>query len=75
MTILLRPYFKPCAKKYDIDYTLRKDSSTHPPRYIVIFKTKQADNLTTLHAKRYILNHPTLGIVFGQVSDTQGLCL
>ena len=25
--------FKPCAKKYDIDYTLRKDSSTHPPRY------------------------------------------
>ena len=35
----------PCAKKYDIDYTLRKDSSTHPPRYIVIFKTKQADNL------------------------------
>ena len=25
--------------------TLRKDSSTHPPRYIVIFKTKQADNL------------------------------
>ena len=23
----------------------RKDSSTHPPRYIVIFKTKQADNL------------------------------
>lgn len=37
--------FKTCAKKYDIDYTLRKDSSTHPPRYIVIFKTKQADNL------------------------------
>ena len=37
--------FRPCAKKYDIDYTLRKDSSTHPPRYIVIFKTKQADNL------------------------------
>ena len=32
--------FRPC-----IDYTLRKDSSTHPPRYIVIFKTKQADNL------------------------------
>ena len=30
--------FRPCAKKYDIDYTLRKDSSTHPPRYIVIFQ-------------------------------------
>ena len=29
--------FKPCAKKYDIDYTLRKDSSTHPPRYKIIY--------------------------------------
>ena len=33
------------AKKYGIDFTLRKDRSTHPPRYIVIFKSKQADNL------------------------------
>ena len=40
--------FRPCAKKYDIDYTLRKDSSTHPPRYIVIFKTKQADTAKKL---------------------------
>ena len=37
--------FKPCAKKYDLDFSLRKDSTTHPPRYIVIFKSKQADNL------------------------------
>ena len=37
--------FKPCAKKYDIDFTLRKDCTTHPPRYIVIFKSKQVDNL------------------------------
>jgi hypothetical protein len=37
--------FKPCAKKYDLDFSLRKDNTTHPPRYIVIFKTKQADNL------------------------------
>ena len=37
--------FKPCAKKYDIDFTLRKDRTTHPPRYIVIFKSKQVDNL------------------------------
>ena len=38
--------FKPCAKKYDIDFTLRKDRTTHPPRYIVIFKSKQADAIT-----------------------------
>ena len=37
--------FKPYAKKYDLDFSLRKDSTTHPPRYIVIFKSKQADNL------------------------------
>ena len=33
--------FKPCAKKYGVDFTLRKDK-TH---YIVIFKAKDADNL------------------------------
>ena len=44
--------FKPCAKKYDIDYTLRKDSSTHPPRYIVIFKTKQAEAFKEFTAKK-----------------------
>ena len=37
--------FKPCAKKYKIDFNLRKDRTTHPPRYIVIFKAKEADNL------------------------------
>ena len=35
--------FRPCAKKYGIDFTLRKDRTTHPPRYIVIFKSKQAE--------------------------------
>ena len=36
--------FKPCAKKYGVDFTLRKDKTTQPPHYIVIFKTKDADN-------------------------------
>ena len=31
--------FKPCAKKYGVDFT------TQPPHYIVIFKAKDADNL------------------------------
>uniref|UniRef100_UPI00262CD147 PcfB family protein n=1 Tax=uncultured Dysosmobacter sp. TaxID=2591384 RepID=UPI00262CD147 len=30
--------FKPCAKKYGVDFTLRKDKTTQPPHYIVIFK-------------------------------------
>ena len=37
--------FKPCAKKYGVDFTLRKDATTQPPHYIVIFKAKDADNM------------------------------
>ena len=36
--------FKPCAKKYGVDFTLRKDKTTQPPHYIVIFKSRDADN-------------------------------
>ena len=41
----LRQLKKDGSALSNIEITLRKDSSTHPPRYIVIFKTKQADNL------------------------------
>ena len=37
--------FKPCAKKYGVDFTLRKDKTTQPPHCVVIFKSKDADNL------------------------------
>ena len=37
--------FKPCAKKYGVDFSLRKDKTTQPPHYVVIFKSKDADNL------------------------------
>ena len=37
--------FKPCAKKYGVDFTLRKDKTTQPPHYVMIFKSKDADNL------------------------------
>ena len=37
--------FKRCAKKYGVDFTLRKDATTQPPHYVVIFKSKDADNL------------------------------
>jgi len=37
--------FKPCAKKYGIDFALRKTKNTQPPHYVVIFKAKDADNL------------------------------
>ena len=37
--------FKPCAKKYGVDFALRKDKTTQPPHYVVIFKSKDAGNL------------------------------
>ena len=37
--------FKPCAKKYGIDFALRKTKNTQPPHYVVIFKAKDADNM------------------------------
>ena len=38
--------FSAVAKKYDIDYALKKDPTTDPPHYYVFFKAKDADALT-----------------------------
>ena len=37
--------FRPCAKKYGVDFALLKDATTHPPHYLEIFKDKDTDNL------------------------------
>lgn len=38
--------FEQTAKKYGIDFALKKDISTDPPRYLVFFKGRDADVLT-----------------------------
>lgn len=38
--------FAATAKKYGIDFALKKDSSETPPRYLVFFKGRDADVLT-----------------------------
>lgn len=38
--------FESTAKKYGIDFSLKKDSSTVPPRYLVFFKGRDADVMT-----------------------------
>jgi len=38
--------FDRVARKYSIDYSLKKDKSTEPPRYIVFFKAKDVDVMT-----------------------------
>lgn len=38
--------FEQTAKKYGIDFALKKDSTEIPPRYLVFFKGRDADALT-----------------------------
>ena len=38
--------FSSTAKKYGLDFSLKKDSSTDPPRYLVFFKGRDADGMT-----------------------------
>ena len=37
--------FEATAKKYGIDFALKKDNSTSPPRHLVFFKGRDADVL------------------------------
>jgi hypothetical protein len=38
--------FSRVARKYGIDYSLKKDKSEEPPRYFVFFKAKDTDTMT-----------------------------
>lgn len=38
--------FERTARKYGIDYALKKDSSEQPPRYLVFFKGRDVDVMT-----------------------------
>ena len=37
--------FKKTARKYNIDFALKKDSSTDPPNWIVFFKSKDSKTM------------------------------
>ena len=43
--------FESTAKKYGIDFALKKDSTETPPRYLVFFKGRDADALTAAFKK------------------------
>ena len=38
--------FEKVARKYSIDYSLKKDKSMDPPRYLVFFRAKDVDVMT-----------------------------
>lgn len=39
-------YFERVAKKYNVDFSVKKDKAISPPKYIVFFKGKDADVIT-----------------------------
>ena len=38
--------FERIARKYGVDYAIKKDRSTQPPKYLIFFKARDADALT-----------------------------
>ncbi len=38
--------FESVARKYGVDYAIRKDRSVQPPKYLVFFKARDADAMT-----------------------------
>jgi hypothetical protein len=38
--------FDPVARKYNISYSLKKDASTDPPRWLAFFRAKDVDSMT-----------------------------
>ena len=58
--------FEHTAKKYGIDFALKKDATEQPPRYLVFFKGRDADALKEkakeLNANRQQTKHKGRGI-------------
>lgn len=40
--------FEKIARKYGVDYAVKKDRSTTPPKYMIFFKARDADALTAV---------------------------
>lgn len=66
--------FESTAKKYGIDFALKKDSTETPPRYLVFFKGRDADALTAafkeFSAKKLTREHkPSIRKLLSSLKD------
>ena len=54
--------FKKTARKYNIDFALKKDSATDPPNWIVFFKSRDSKALDAAFKEysKEVLNHKAL---------------
>ena len=50
--------FEGTAKKYGINFALKKDATENPPRYLVFFKGRDADVLTAAFSSIAPSFHP-----------------
>ena len=60
--------FESTAKKYGIDFALKKDATESPPRYLVFFKGRDADVRNAV----YVLMHTFAHLMIKQMSMSSG---
>ena len=53
--------FDRVARKYGVDYAVKKDRSVSPPKYLVFFKARDADALTAAMGQNYLRSLFALG--------------
>lgn len=69
--------FEKVARKYGVDFAIRKDKSHHPPRYLVFFKARDADAITSAFQeyadKRMRRGKPSVRAELHKEADTPDL--
>ncbi len=64
--------FEPVAKKYGLDYALKKDKSQKPPKYIVFFKGKDIDVINMAfqeYSQKQLREKPSIRKMLSQMKE------
>lgn len=64
--------FESVAKKYGVDYALKKDNSQEPPKYLVFFKGKDVDVISMAfdeYSKKQLREKPSLRKMLSQMKE------
>lgn len=64
--------FEPVAKKYGLDYALKKDNSTKPPKYLVFFKGKDVDVINIAfqeYSQKLLREKPSIRKMLSQMRE------
>lgn len=64
--------FEPVAKKYGLDFALKKDKSTKPPKYLVFFKGKDVDVINMAfqeYSQKLLREKPSIRKMLSQMRE------